>query len=88
MSDDVFDTIRACVVEVLPDVPADQVTPETSLRDLGANSLDRADIAVSAMHRLGVSISSAELSGLPNVGALAELLRKRAGQNADAGNGG
>ncbi|RJO70740.1 phosphopantetheine-binding protein [Nocardia panacis] len=77
MTDPVFTAIRDSVRDVLPDVDADRIRPDISLVELGANSLDRMDIVVDVMRRLGVKISSEELATVRDIGGLAELLRTK-----------
>ena len=71
-----FVVIREAVLEVLPETPAAAVTPERSLRELGASSLDRADIVAQAMHRLGIQAPADRLAAAENLGDLATVLEQ------------
>lgn len=71
-----FAVLREAVLEVLPETPKDTVTPQSSLRRLGASSLDRADIVAQAMHRLGVRAPAEKLASAQNLGALATVLEQ------------
>ncbi|MEV6118581.1 phosphopantetheine-binding protein [Streptomyces sp. NPDC052109] len=76
MSDRVLTTIRRSVLAVLPDLDPALVTEEVSLRDLGANSVDRVDVVTMTMDALGVSLSVTELADVHDIGSLARLLRE------------
>ncbi|OKI02261.1 hypothetical protein A6A06_14480 [Streptomyces sp. CB02923] len=71
-----FAVLREAVLDVLPQTPADAVTPENSLHQLDASSLDRADIVAQAMHRLGVRAPAERLAAAQNLGALATVLEQ------------
>jgi acyl carrier protein len=71
-----FAVLQKAVLEVLPETSRDTVTPQTSLRQLGVSSLDRADIVAQAMHQLGVRVPAERLAAAQNLGALATLLEQ------------
>ncbi|MEU3520613.1 phosphopantetheine-binding protein [Streptomyces sp. NPDC006654] len=73
--DHVWDVLRRHVLAVLSDLDDEEVRPELSLKDLGANSLDRMDILVGAMEELQLNLPPGELTGAPTLGALTDLLR-------------
>jgi polyketide biosynthesis acyl carrier protein len=75
----VFELVKEKVVEVLVDVDPGQVTPERSLAELGANSLDRVEVAMLSMEALELRIPPTELAGVANLGALARLLSRHLG---------
>lgn len=68
----VFEVVRSKVLDVL-DVSAELITPETSLVDLGANSIDRAEVAITSMEELGLKIPRSEFAGVSNLEALVKL---------------
>lgn len=53
--EDVFSVLKAVLGEVVPEVDVDAVTPEDSMRELGANSIDRAEVITLTLERLGIS---------------------------------
>lgn len=59
--------------EILPGLDAHQFTATDRLVDLGANSVDRAEIAMLVQESLGLSVSRVELFGPKNIGELADL---------------
>ena len=50
------------------------VTLDVSLRDLGANSIDRVEIATLAMHELKSDIPRQRLAGVSTLASLVALL--------------
>ncbi|HEY2322106.1 MAG TPA: SDR family NAD(P)-dependent oxidoreductase [Thermoanaerobaculia bacterium] len=69
----VFDVVRENIHRVLPDLPRELITLEASLRDLGANSLDRVEVATCAMETLKLRISPAHLAGVQNIAGLVDV---------------
>ncbi|WP_434629640.1 hypothetical protein [Chromobacterium sp. CV08] len=72
--DDVFSTVKEIILETLPDLDSLLVTRERSLSELGANSVDRAEIVVSSMAALRVKASALELREAKNIGGLVDIL--------------
>jgi polyketide biosynthesis acyl carrier protein len=72
--DEVFSIVRGEAVQVLPGTTAEDVTPDVSLSDLGANSLDRMDIVVASQGSLGVTVPAAAFADVSNVRQLVDVL--------------
>ena len=79
MADPVLTAIRRSVLEVLPDLDPELVTEDRSLSELGANSIDRADVVTMTMEDLGVSVPVGEFQEVHDIGSLARLLRRHVG---------
>lgn len=79
----IVDAASAIVVdlihEILPDVPVAAITPDRSMDELGATSMDRVEVATRAMEALGITVPHRELSGVASIGALIAVLRRHAG---------
>ncbi len=71
---DVFAVVTEQILEVLPDLDPSLIREDRSLKDLGANSIDRADITLQTMERLGVRFPLAELAGVSNLRGLVDVL--------------
>jgi len=71
---DVEQTVRAVIAEILPDLPAGEVSAEKSLRDLGADSVDRVEIISLLVHRLGRTDPISAFAAIPDIGALIAFL--------------
>ncbi|MFC8870535.1 phosphopantetheine-binding protein [Streptomyces sp. NPDC057148] len=67
----VHDTITA----ILPGVPREEIRGDRHLKDLGADSVDRVEILLSLVERLGVTEPLSRFSDVPDVDALIDLLR-------------
>jgi polyketide biosynthesis acyl carrier protein len=59
--------------EILPGLDEHQFVAADRLVDLGANSVDRAEIAMLVQETLGLSVPRVELFGPKNIGELADL---------------
>jgi len=63
--------------EVLPGLDAHEFVSSDRLTDLGANSVDRAEIAMLVQESLNISIPRIELFGPKNIGELADLFLQK-----------
>jgi polyketide biosynthesis acyl carrier protein len=73
----ILELIAHSTREVLPDLQSHAFTESDRLADLGANSVDRAEIAMLVQEALNLTIPRVELFGPTNIGELAELFVKR-----------
>ena len=74
---ELLDLIARHTREVLPDLDAHQFVTSDRLVDLGANSVDRAEIAMLVQESLGLSFSRVELFQPKNIGELADLFLRK-----------
>jgi polyketide biosynthesis acyl carrier protein len=74
---EIFEIIKRNIAEVLPDVDGARVQPDISLRDLGANSIDRADILIQTMESLRLKFPLHELGSVKNLGGLVDFLHAK-----------
>ncbi|HET8887723.1 MAG TPA: acyl carrier protein [Candidatus Angelobacter sp.] len=72
-----LDLIAQHTREVLPGLETHQFVVADRLTDLGANSVDRAEIAMLVQESLNISIPRIELFGPKNIGELADLFLKK-----------
>jgi len=70
----IFDIIAGHARDVLPELVGQPLCGQDSLRELGANSIDRAEILMLTTASLGLRIPLVELSQPRNMGELADLL--------------
>lgn len=75
----IFDLIVANTCEVLPDLKERQFTQADSLRDLGANSIDRSEIIVMTLDALSLNIPLVEFAAAANIGDLASIIHAKSG---------
>jgi polyketide biosynthesis acyl carrier protein len=69
--------VRQNIYEVLPDVDGRQLAAADRLTDLGANSVDRAEIVMMSMEALALDVPRAELAAVGTVGGLVDALYTR-----------
>jgi polyketide biosynthesis acyl carrier protein len=70
---DLLDLIARHTREILPGLDDHEFVASDRLVELGANSVDRAEIAMLVQESLGVSVPRVELFGPKNIGELADL---------------
>lgn len=75
--EEIYLLLEECILSVIPDVQRERIAPELSFRQLGADSIDRSDIATVLKTRLGVDITPVEIGKARDLGAVVELLHGR-----------
>jgi polyketide biosynthesis acyl carrier protein len=69
-----LEVLRRHTSDVLDGIAPEAVMPSISLRDLGANSIDRVEIATLAMREMRADIPRPRLATVRSIGELAALL--------------
>lgn len=72
--EEIIKVLTSVFEEIIPEVDVSSVTPEASLRDLGANSIDRAEIITDTMEQVGVSLPMVNFADAKNVGEIADII--------------
>jgi polyketide biosynthesis acyl carrier protein len=72
--EEVLSVLKKVVSEIIPDIEPERIKPEESLRDLGANSVDRMDIVIEVMEELKLKIPLVEFGKVNNIQGLVDLL--------------
>ena len=72
--------VREVIASILPHLSPESVPGERHLRDLGADSVDRVEIVLGAMRRVGVERPLSSFSDLPSVDALVDYLCREGGR--------
>jgi polyketide biosynthesis acyl carrier protein len=73
----VFAVIKEVILEIIPELEADQIRLEGGLKDLGANSMDRVEIVTYSMERLGIKVPRESLAATKDLPGLVELFFAR-----------
>lgn len=68
--------IRHCC-ELIPELKGREIKLSDTLEDLGANSMDRADIIMMSMEALALKIPRVELFRTKNIGGLVDVLYEK-----------
>lgn len=74
---DIFEIIVGHTKEIIPDLESHAFLPSDSLRALGANSVDRADILMMTLETLELNIPLIELAKAENIGELAGIIHAK-----------
>ncbi|MDQ4039344.1 MAG: acyl carrier protein [Actinomycetota bacterium] len=75
----VFDIIVENTREVVPELDDHAFDTTDSLRELGANSIDRAEIIMMTLEALSLNIPLVRLANVKNIGELADLIHGSSG---------
>ena len=65
------------LLDVIPEIASEDITRSDSLKDLGANSIDRADIIEMTLESLSLNIPLTELGAAGNIGELVDLFHAK-----------
>ncbi|TKI55281.1 acyl carrier protein [Brevibacillus antibioticus] len=71
---EIFEVVIRNTREVLPELEGHTFQPTDQLANLGANSVDRAEIVMITIEELDLKIPRVELSTAKNIGELVEVL--------------
>ena len=71
-----FEKVKAIIMEQLSISDEDMITPETTLEDLGADSLEMVEVIMAIEDEFDVQIKDEELENLKNVGDLIDCISK------------
>jgi polyketide biosynthesis acyl carrier protein len=77
MTKEEIKNIIADAFEKIVDELTEELDTNKSLKDYGANSIDRADIAIDAMEAVGCKIPLVDLGKVSNISGLIDLLYER-----------
>ncbi len=72
--ENVYEVVKKAIMEVLPDVKPELITIEKSLKELGANSIDRMEVVTMSMEELGVKIPLLSFAQVANIEGLVNVL--------------
>jgi polyketide biosynthesis acyl carrier protein len=74
---DILGLIARHAGEVLPRLQNHAFLPTDSLKDLGANSVDRSEIIMMTLESLAVRIPLVEMAKARNIGELADIIHAK-----------
>ncbi len=70
--EDIIDVIKKNIVENLDDIENEEIDPQKSMKDYGANSLDMIEVVSCSMRELNIKIPRAELADIATIDQLAD----------------
>ena len=75
--EDVFKIVKKNIVDILPDIADEDIRISDKLKDLGANSVDRADVVIQSLEDLNLKLSLVELAVAKNIEDLVTLFHQK-----------
>ena len=66
--------VHAVILDVMPSLTPADIDESLHLKELGADSVDRVEIIMELLHRLGIDEPMSSFSALHDIGALIDLL--------------
>ncbi|NEQ84925.1 MAG: acyl carrier protein [Moorea sp. SIO2I5] len=69
----IFQIIKKYTYEIAPELEEVPISPTDSLKNLGIDSVNRAEIIMIVMEDLSLNIPRIELAGSKNIGELADI---------------
>ena len=79
--DQIIDVIKQNIVDNLDDVEYEQIDPQKTMKDYGANSLDIIEVVSCSMRELNIKIPRTELADIKNIDELADKFKEYADGN-------
>lgn len=76
LREEVVECVKRSISEIM-DIPTDEINTSDSLKDLGANSIDRMDIIVMAMEEVGVKMQMMEFAKLKNIDGIIDVIYQK-----------
>jgi polyketide biosynthesis acyl carrier protein len=73
----IFDLVRVHACQVIPDLKSHHFEPSDSLRELGANSIDRSEIIMMTLEALSLSTPLVALASARNIGELVSIIYEK-----------
>jgi polyketide biosynthesis acyl carrier protein len=70
----IFQIVKNNIIDVVPELADRNITMEDSLKTLGANSVDRAEILIKSMAYLKIKAPLVEFAQAKNIGELTDVL--------------
>ncbi|WNG27782.1 acyl carrier protein [Cystobacter fuscus] len=74
---DIFNLVVKHTCEVIPELKSHRFEPTDSLRELGANSIDRSEIIIMTLESLSLNIPLVDLAGAKNIGDLVSIFHEK-----------
>jgi polyketide biosynthesis acyl carrier protein len=73
----IFNIIKKHTCEIAAELEKEPISPTDSLKNLGIDSVNRAEIIMMVMEDLSLNIPRIELAGANNIGELADIFAEK-----------
>ena len=70
--EEVIEVIKNNILDNLEDISEDEIDPQKSMKDFGANSLDIIEVVSTSMRELKIKIPRADLADISSIDQLAD----------------
>lgn len=74
---EIFYLLKKAIEEILPEINLEEITLEDSLKEIGANSSDRAEIIYMTMEEVHVKLPMVTFNNAKNIGEIVEYIFKK-----------
>ena len=72
--EEIFEIIKENILDIIPELDLSEVTMKDSLKEIGANSVDRADIIMFTMESLNIRIPMVKFGNAANIGDIVDIM--------------
>lgn len=72
--EEIFDVLKEKLVDVLPELDKDSIQMTDSMKQLGANSMDRFDVLADTMDEIGIKMPLVKFGTLKCIGEIVEVM--------------
>lgn len=72
--EEVFSEITTNIYDILPELEGEEIKESDSLREIGANSIDRADIIISTLESYDLKIPMVNFGDAKNIGDIISVI--------------
>ena len=72
--EEIFEIIKENILDMIPELDLSEVTMKDSLKEIGANSVDRADIIMFTMESLNIRIPMVKFGNAANIGDIVDIM--------------
>lgn len=75
--EEIFAVIKKIIYEIIPQQKEKPININESLRDLGANSIDRAEIIIRTMEELNIKVPMIEFANSKNIKEIVMIISEK-----------
>lgn len=77
MKNQIIEQIRENLIDIIPELEGTAISNDETLSNIGANSIDRAELIALTLEQLEKEIPRIELAGAQTINELAELIASK-----------
>ncbi|WP_166923276.1 phosphopantetheine-binding protein [Flavobacterium poyangense] len=77
MKNQIIEQIRENLIDIIPELEGTTISNDETLLNIGANSIDRAELIALTLEQLEKEIPRIELAGAQTINELAELIASK-----------